>query len=102
MITVCVRRIGEDQQDHHQRDRDRRADVDDLGEARAPADRGGGALQPLHLGRIGLLAPDVAEPVEVDFGHGWCSSIDLSAVFARDSLSARALGAMSSISEISG
>ena len=71
------------------------------GDARPAADRGGGALEALHLRRIGLPAPDVAEPVEVEVGHCLCSSMDLSAALARDRRSANALGAMSSISAIS-
>ena len=48
-----------------------------------------------------LLSELGAETIEIEVGHRPCSSMDLSAVFARESLSARALGAIPSISEIS-
>ena len=64
-------------------------------------DRGGAALQALHLGRVGLLPPDVAEAVEIEVAHSSGSSIFLSAALARESLSARAFGAIFSISPIS-
>ena len=68
---------------------------------RPPRDGDGGALQPRHLRRVGLLAPDVAQPVEVEIAHSPCSSMDFSAVLARDNRNAKALGAMSSIWAIS-
>ena len=102
MTNVLTLGLDRDEQDHDRRGGDRGADVDDLRKRARRLNLGGAALQPFHLRRIRLLTPDVAETVEVEVSHSFRSSIDLSAVLARDSLSAKAFGAISSISEISG
>ena len=69
---------------------------------REPTTRRLGFLPALDRRRMRAAAREVLKTLEIEIVHGVRSSIFLSAVLARDSRSAKALGAMSSMSEISG